>query len=86
MVCSGAKSVREARKAIMTVAEELKKEGINIAGNPEIKIRNMITSGSLDRPIDFEDFYDHFGEGPLCMSLACFPAQCIEWTALRLFS
>ncbi len=54
MVCTGAKSEREARKAILKVARELKKGGIIIIGKPEIKIQNIVASGSLGGPVDLE--------------------------------
>lgn len=54
MVCTGAKSVREARRAIMKVARELRVAGIIITGKPEIKIQNIVASGSLGGPVDLE--------------------------------
>jgi len=55
MVCTGAKSEREAKRAIRKVARELKKAGIIIIGKPEIKIQNIVASGSLGSPIDLEE-------------------------------
>ena len=55
MVCTGAKSEREARRAILKVARELKKGGIIIIGKPEIKIQNIVASGSLGGPVDLEE-------------------------------
>jgi transcription initiation factor TFIID TATA-box-binding protein len=57
MVCTGAKSEREARKAILTVVRKLKKGGINVAGKPEIKITNIVASGSLGASIDLEGLW-----------------------------
>jgi transcription initiation factor TFIID TATA-box-binding protein len=54
MVCTGAKSEREARRAILKVARELKAAGIIIIGKPEIKTQNIVASGSLGGPIDLE--------------------------------
>ena len=54
MVCTGAKSEREARRAILKVARELRAAGIIITGKPEIKIQNIVASGSLGGPIDLE--------------------------------
>jgi len=53
-VCTGAKSEREARRAILKVARELKAAGIIIIGKPEIKIQNVVASGSLGDPVDLE--------------------------------
>ena len=55
MVCTGAKSEKEARKAILKVAKELRTAGIIITGKPEIKIQNIVASGSLGGPVDLEE-------------------------------
>ena len=55
MVCTGAKSEREARKAILKVTKELKNGGIIITGKPEITIHNVVASGSLGGAIDLEE-------------------------------
>ena len=54
MVCTGAKSERQARKAIMKVADELKRGGIVILGKPEIQIQNIVASAGLGGRIDLE--------------------------------
>ena len=54
MVCTGAKSEKEARRAVMKVVKELKKGGIIIIGKPELKIVNMVASVSLGGIIDLE--------------------------------
>ena len=54
MVCTGAKSSREAHKAIKKVVRELKSSGIIIPGKPEIKIVNIVASGDLSGSIDLE--------------------------------
>ena len=54
MVCTGAKSEKEARRAVMKVIKELKKGGIIIVGKPELKIQNIVASASLGGTIDLE--------------------------------
>jgi transcription initiation factor TFIID TATA-box-binding protein len=54
MVCTGAKSEKEARRAVMKVIKELKKSGIIIIGKPEFKIVNMVASAGLGGLIDLE--------------------------------
>jgi transcription initiation factor TFIID TATA-box-binding protein len=54
MVCTGAKSSKEANKAIKKVVGELKKSGIIILGKPRTKIVNMVASGNLHGLIDLE--------------------------------
>ncbi|UCC59196.1 MAG: TATA-box-binding protein [Candidatus Bathyarchaeum sp.] len=54
MVCTGAKSEKEAKRAIKKVVRELKKSGIIILGKPEIKIVNMVASANLSGLIDLD--------------------------------
>jgi transcription initiation factor TFIID TATA-box-binding protein len=54
MVCTGAKSEQEARRAVMTVVKELKKGGIIILSKPDLKVVNMVASASLGGKIDLE--------------------------------
>jgi transcription initiation factor TFIID TATA-box-binding protein len=54
MVCTGAKSEKEARGAVMKVIEELKRSGIVIVGKPELKIQNIVASANLGGMIDLE--------------------------------
>jgi transcription initiation factor TFIID TATA-box-binding protein len=54
MVCTGAKSEKESRSAVMKVVKELKKGGIIIISKPELKIQNMVASASLGGTIDLE--------------------------------
>ena len=55
MVCTGAKSEKEASKAIKKVVRELKTSGIIIPGKPEIKTVNMVASANLLGRIELED-------------------------------
>jgi transcription initiation factor TFIID TATA-box-binding protein len=54
MVCTGAKSEQEARRAVMTVVKELKKGGIIIVNKPDLKVVNIVASASLGGKIDLE--------------------------------
>jgi transcription initiation factor TFIID TATA-box-binding protein len=54
MVCTGAKSENEARRAVMRVIKELKKSGIIIISKPELKIQNIVASANLYGIIDLE--------------------------------
>jgi transcription initiation factor TFIID TATA-box-binding protein len=55
MVCTGAKSEKEARRAVMTVVKELKKGGIIIIGKPDLKVVNIVSSASLGGRIELEE-------------------------------
>jgi len=54
MVCTGAKSEKEARRAVLKVIRELKKSGIVIISKPELKIQNIVASANLSGMIDLE--------------------------------
>ena len=54
MVCTGAKSERQSKKAVMKVVDDLKKNGVVIVGKPEIKIQNIVASAGLGGSIDLE--------------------------------
>jgi transcription initiation factor TFIID TATA-box-binding protein len=58
MVCTGAKSERLARTAVMRVVKELKANGIIILGKPKIVIQNMVSSANLHGKIDLETASD----------------------------
>ncbi|MGQ9543537.1 MAG: TATA-box-binding protein [Candidatus Bathyarchaeia archaeon] len=55
MVCIGAKSERQARRAVMKVMEDLKQGGITIMQEPEIHIQNIVASGGLGGTVDLEE-------------------------------
>ena len=54
MVCTGAKSEKESKRAVMKVVRELKKSGIIIIGKPELTIQNIVASANLAGLIDLE--------------------------------
>jgi transcription initiation factor TFIID TATA-box-binding protein len=54
MVCTGARSGRESRRAIMSVVRELKNGGIIILSKPSFKVVNMVASASLGGKVDLE--------------------------------
>jgi transcription initiation factor TFIID TATA-box-binding protein len=54
MVCTVAKSSRQARKAIRKVVRELKDNGIIIMRRPKITIQNIVASADLGGRVDLE--------------------------------
>jgi transcription initiation factor TFIID TATA-box-binding protein len=54
MVCTGSKSERQAKEVVLTVVDELKRNGIVISGKPDIKIQNIVASVVLGGFIDLE--------------------------------
>jgi transcription initiation factor TFIID TATA-box-binding protein len=62
MVCTGAKSEKEAIKAIKKIVGKLKKKSIIIHGKVHIKIQNIVTSVILGGQVDLESFYETGGK------------------------
>jgi transcription initiation factor TFIID TATA-box-binding protein len=62
MVCTGARSEKEARRAIMKVVKEMKNGGIIILRKPDVKIQNIVASGSLGGKIDLEQAVGALGK------------------------
>lgn len=54
MVCTGAKSEKQAKSAVKKVVRELKNNGIIILAKPEIMIQNIVASANLGGKIDLE--------------------------------
>jgi transcription initiation factor TFIID TATA-box-binding protein len=54
MVCTGAKSGKESRRAIMQVVKELKKGGVIILSKPDFKVVNVVASAILGGKVDLE--------------------------------
>jgi len=54
MVCTGAKSEKESRRAVITVVKELKKSGIVIIRKPDVKVVNIVASAHLGGNVDLE--------------------------------
>ena len=54
MVCVGARSEKESRRAIMKVVKELKKGRIIIISKPDLKVVNIVGSASLGGKVDLE--------------------------------
>jgi transcription initiation factor TFIID TATA-box-binding protein len=55
MVCTGAKSEKDAVKTVNRVTRELKKKGILDGSRPTIKIQNIVASAELGGEIDLEN-------------------------------
>ncbi len=54
MVCTGAKSAKESRRAVHKIVKYLKEAGIKITGKPEIIIQNIVASASLGAQLNLE--------------------------------
>jgi len=62
MVCTGARSEKESRRAIMTVVKELKKSGIVIIRKPDLKVVNIVASVRLGGNVDLEKAVSTLGK------------------------
>jgi len=54
MVCTGARSGRESRRAIMKVVRELRNGGIIILHKPDFEVVNIVASASLGGKVELE--------------------------------
>ncbi len=54
IVCTGARSEKESRTAILKVVKELKKGGIIILGKPDFRVVNIVASASLGGNVDLD--------------------------------
>jgi transcription initiation factor TFIID TATA-box-binding protein len=62
MVCTGAKSEKEARRAVMAVVKELKKGGIIVISKPDLKVVNIVASVTLGGKVDLEQAVGKLGK------------------------
>ena len=81
MVCTGAKSEKEARRAVMRVVKELKKSGIVIISKPELRFRTLLPLRTFMELLTWRRLRLFWGAR--CMSLSSFPGLFIAWTSLR---
>ena len=58
MVCTGARSERDAVRALRKVVKTLNKGGITITGRLEIKITNVVATASLGGTVDLLQLYE----------------------------
>ena len=58
MICTGARSEKEAERALRKLVKVLKEGGILIMGKPEIKIVNVVATVNLGGSIDLSELYE----------------------------
>jgi len=75
MVCTGAKSEKEARRALKKVFRKMKKMNIAIHGKLHIKIQNIVASVILGGKVDLEGVYEAGGKGSLRVKMMYEPEQ-----------
>jgi len=58
MICTGARSEKEAERALRKLVKVLKEGGILIMGKPEIKIVNVVATANLGGSVDLSELYE----------------------------
>jgi transcription initiation factor TFIID TATA-box-binding protein len=58
MICTGARSEKEAERALRKLVKVLKEGGILILGKPEIKIVNVVATVNLGWTVDLLELYE----------------------------
>ncbi len=54
MVCTGGKSEKDSRRAVLKIVKGLNQAGIKVTGKPEITIQNIVASGDLGVTVNLE--------------------------------
>ena len=54
MVCTGGKSAKETKRAVMKIVKNLNEAGIEITSKPKITIQNIVASGDLRFTVNLE--------------------------------
>ncbi len=54
MVCTGGKSEKDSRRAVLKIVKGLNQAGIKVTGKPEITIQNIVASGDLGTTVNLE--------------------------------
>ena len=62
VVCTGAKSLEEAKDAIGILIKRLKEHGFKVNESPKINVQNVVASANLGKEIDFEKVKKNVGE------------------------
>lgn len=60
IICTGTKSIREAKRAIDRIIEELGKVNIKVTGKPDIEVQNMVASGSVGGNLNLNEIIFKF--------------------------
>jgi len=58
MICTGARSEKEAERALRKLVKVLKEGGILIMGKPEIRIVNVVATVNLGGSVDLSELYE----------------------------
>jgi transcription initiation factor TFIID TATA-box-binding protein len=54
IVCTGAKSIEEAKIAIEKIVEKIKEAGVNITGKPEVMVQNVVATANLNAELNLD--------------------------------
>lgn len=60
IICTGTKSIPEAKRAISRLVEELGKVQIEVTGTPDITVQNMVASGSVGGALNLNEIVFKF--------------------------
>jgi transcription initiation factor TFIID TATA-box-binding protein len=60
IICTGTKSITEAKKALKRIVEELQKVGIDVKAAKDIVVQNMVASGSVGGKLNLNEIVFKF--------------------------
>ncbi|MBI2041287.1 MAG: TATA-box-binding protein [DPANN group archaeon] len=60
IICTGTKSIKEAKNAIAVIVKKLGAIGVKVTGEPEIEVQNMVASGSVGGKLNLNEIVFKF--------------------------
>jgi len=60
IICTGTKSMHEARKAIEAIVKKLEAIGLKVTGTPDMEVQNMVASGSVGGKLNLNEIVFKF--------------------------
>jgi transcription initiation factor TFIID TATA-box-binding protein len=60
IICTGTKSMREARKAVEAIVRKLEAIGLKVTGKPDMEVQNMVASGSVGGKLNLNEIVFKF--------------------------
>jgi transcription initiation factor TFIID TATA-box-binding protein len=66
VVCTGAKTIEDAKQSANFLINRLKKAGFNLPVKPEVEIQNIVATINLKTPIDIETFVNNVRNEKQC--------------------
>jgi len=60
IICTGTKSLREAKAAIGAIVKKLESIGLKVTGKPDVEVQNMVASGAVASKLNLNEIVTKF--------------------------